>query len=590
MIPSHFSKNCLYFKNKKRNIKIMIMLHRFKLIVLSAALLGCSFIASHQVDEHVSTEMDCITEHESCDSGARLFDCDDIFFDDEDDNPFSNEFLDTVAIDHIIKTPTPEDIITILLAIGILDILKEPLYLHTNSLNRRSLLDQPIFEPDRAEFPGLLTVGSHFFVRKTNRSNFTRDSTKLSSYISLEEETLISRLQNSIGKITELFPEYNIDVEKIFSLFENMTVEERQAGLMFHCTKKYKKTTFRILAPIYYLERNFSLTKKEQDAVARELGALDPEEELRFRKAHFISDKIGFGDTRIEIDQQIIKRPAYSFRCGGQATIPTAFTWGKGFLGSSFAKPSTLPTFNLDPIFEAIENPTPETEQAVFTSLSNFFLDGFDRLAADLLDVKLGNNRHLGVGFYTRGKTALSSLVNTPFAEKMSLTSRLSVELFFPSTEKKFYTTKIDEHELNNRDFKDPKKAAQNVLFLEEQIIERIFLRAFDTHIRPGSIFRWSGEARYKGEKSGWNLGVDFWLQGKDRFGSIDTSCFTVEQLDIAKAKGPNAFQGKVFGGFIFKHKSPLTSWFFSVNADVTAFNKGIGKDFGLSINCEASF
>jgi hypothetical protein len=92
-----------------------------------------------------------------------------------------------------------------------------------------------------------------------------------------------------------------------------MTVEERQVGFMFHCMKRWHKTTFRLMLPIYYLQSNFSLTQQEQDEVAETLGpilgTMTPEEADIFNKAHFISDKIGFGDTRIEVDNIIFKRP-----------------------------------------------------------------------------------------------------------------------------------------------------------------------------------------------------------------------------------------------------------------------------------------
>src|SRR5690606_26105373 len=205
------------------------------------------------------------------------------------------------------------------------DIVQIPLYLRTNVRNQRNLLDQPLFEPDRPLFPKETTVGVHGFIRKTSRSNFTKNSTRFDSFLALSDKQLISSLQNSIDRINELFPIGDVTISRIANLFANMTVDERQAGFMFHFMKQWNHTTLRIMTPLYYAENNFSLTKREQDAIANELGAQDPEEEKAFRKAHFICDKIGMGDTRIEIDQRILKRPSFSLRCGAQATIPTAF-------------------------------------------------------------------------------------------------------------------------------------------------------------------------------------------------------------------------------------------------------------------------
>lgn len=368
-----------------------------------------------------------------------------------------------------------------------------------------------------------------------------------------------------------------------------MTVEERQAGFMLHCMKQWRRTTLRVMMPMYYLESNFSLTQDEQDEVARELGAQDPEEEKRFRKAHFISDKIGFGDTRIEVDHTMLKRPSYKLRCGGFATIPTAWAWGGGFLGSRFPKPSTLPTFDLEALFEVISNPSVD-QQEVRNIAAELLLDSLDRAAANLIDVPLGNNRHLGLGGYMRGKFPLHHFMSTTFAERMHFASRVSLELFLPATEKRFYINKINEAAFGEHNFQDDNLAAENVQFLKEQAIARLFLRAFDTRIVPGVIFRASGGLYYKGQQWGFNVGPDFWLQNKAHFSSINASRKTIQEIDIPKAKQSIAYQGKIFGGIVLKHKAERNTWFFSLNGDISVFERGLGKDYTLSLNFESSF
>lgn len=517
------------------------------------------------------------------------FDFDALSFEDEDDYQFM-EYLDTAGVDHMYRALNPVTVMTILNHLNVPVILQEPLFLHTNSFNKRSLLDQPIFEPDRAEFPGKFVVGASAFIRKTDRSNFTKNSTKLESYIALSQASLIAKLEDTIQRANELSPGIMIDIAKIFALFENMTVEERQVGFMFHVMKTWRYTTLRVMMPIYYLESNFSLTQEEQDEVAVQLGSIDPEEEERFRKAHFISDKIGFGDTRIELDHRLLKRPSFTLRCGALATLPTAWKWGGGFLGSSFSKPSTLPNFDLEVLFNAIENPGTESEQEARDVIREFLLDSFDRVAANLIDVPLGNNRHLGLGAYIRGKTPLSAYMNSAFAQRIRFANRISLEFFLPATEKRFYINKIDEAGFGNHNFQDLDFAAENVQFLKEQAISRLFLRAFDTRVIPGVIFRWSSGAYYKGERFGFNIGTDFWLQNKPTFSSIAVSHKTLQQIDIPKAKPPVAQQGKVFGGIVCRHKSDRSTWIFSLNADASVSGKGLGQDYSLSFNFESSF
>ncbi len=368
-----------------------------------------------------------------------------------------------------------------------------------------------------------------------------------------------------------------------------MTVQERQGGFMFHLMKEWRNTTFRLLTPIFYYERNFFLTDEEREAVEAEFGALEEDEQEAFQKAHFISDRGGIGDTRIEIDWDAIQRPSFSLRAGGQITIPTAFTWIKRLKGSTFPKPSTFPIFDFDELFELAEQQTEENTQKAFTLISDFMLGSLDRLAANLLDTKLGNNGHLGIGAYIRGKTKLSSFIKAPWAQRITFTNRISVEFLAPANEKRFFINKINEKEFE-RNFEDNDKSVENLTFLEQKFIEKFFLRAFDTKIRPGIIFRWTSKAHYQGRKWGWNLGSDLWVQDKETFRSIKTSDKILNQINITKAKAPLARQHKIFGSIVYKFNRPRRTWFISLNGDGTYSNRGIGSSFALSLNVEASF
>jgi len=578
-----------------------MMLYLLKLL-LSGALLYSTYSCTQQLPESSSIQpkspsemgVPSLEQREGWGQKDFDFDFDSVSFDEEEDYLFMNEYLDTAAIDRMCRVVNPAEIMVILNHLGVPSILQEPLFLHTNILNKRSLLDQPIFEPDRPEFPGKWVVGLNAFARKTTRSNFTRSSDRLDSWLALAQNSLIGKLERAIDNANLLSPGFELDIAQIFALFENMTVEERQVGFMIHGMKHWKNVTLRIMAPLFYQESNFSLTKDEQDEVARVLGSMDPEEEKRFRKAHFVSDKIGFGDTRLEVDGVVVNRPSYKLRVGGLATVPTAFTWGSGFLGSSFAKPSTLPTFELGPIFSALENPSTECEAEAWRTIQEFVLDAFDRIAADLIDVPLGNRGHLGLGVYTRSKIPMGAFFDTWFAQRLKIASRMSVELFTPAREKRFYINRINEQAFASRNFENPfenpSEAASNVQFLKEQAISRLFLRAFDTRIVPGVIFRWNSGLYYKGDIFGFNLGLDYWLQNKARFSSISVLSKTLHELDIPKAKQSVAQQSKIFGAFLFKIKSDRCTYFFSINADASLNTKGLGQDYSLALNFESSF
>ena len=513
------------------------------------------------------------------------------FFLDDDDDPFINEFLDTVGSDLPTRKIDPNDIINLLCEIGAKEILQTDFFLHTNPLNQRSLLDEPLFEPDRCYFASPWVVGFHTFARKKDRSNFTFRSTCIDSYLALSEPTLLDRIQNTINIIRGLLdePQFNIDINKIFSIFARASVEERRGGFMFHIMRQWQDSTLRILFPIYYLESNFVLSQANQNAIAKEFGALNQQEQEDFKKRHFISDKIGIGDTRIELDFDLIEREAFLIRVGAQATIPTAFKWGAGFKGTDFPKPSTFPVFDFDTLFRLIENLTKENRKIVFSLLSKFLLGALDRLSADLLDTTLGNGGHLGLGMFLRSHVPVHHFIQRSWAQNLTYANRISVEYLFPGTQKRFFINKINKQKFE-RDFSNPNDAQENLTFLEEKFIERIYLRAFDTKIQPGIIFRWTSKLCHQGKRWGFNIGTDFWIQDKEKFRSINAPKKILAQLDIAKAIPPIAYQGKVFGSIAYKIERPQRIWFITLNADGTMSNQGLGEDYGASLNIETTF
>jgi hypothetical protein len=129
-----------------------------------------------------------------------------------------------------------------------------------------------------------------------------------------------------------------------------------------------------------------------------------------------------------------------------------------------------------------------------------------------------------------------------------------------------------------------------NLLFLEQEFADRIYLRAFDTTIRPGMIFRWSSKINY--EKNNWEfrIGSDIWVQTKEKLKSIHAPTIILNTLDIPKEQPPFAYQYKLFGGIGYKIQQPFCDWYIGINGDGTIDNVGNGSDYTLSLFFEAKF
>ncbi|MDP3889122.1 MAG: hypothetical protein Q8Q25_01095, partial [bacterium] len=277
----------------------------------------------------------------------------------DDNDPFLDEFLSTPATQT--RQLDPQNIIQFLNNLSAITLLQENFFLRTNPFNKQSLLDMPVLGHEQCIGCDNRIFGFDLFYNQTSRCNFTPDSTKLSSYVALQEGSLIDKIQKIVDQLSPdpLAPAYNIDIQKVFNLFENMTVQERRFGSMLFWIQKWKNSIGHFRIPLYYLERNFYLSNDEQEAVEAEFGALEPEEQKRFQKAHFISDKFGFGDARIELETSVFERPAFQVNTGVQTTLPTAFIIAKSMMGSTFPRPSTFPSIDFDEIFTLAEKGDP---------------------------------------------------------------------------------------------------------------------------------------------------------------------------------------------------------------------------------------
>ncbi len=523
------------------------------------------------------------------------------------DVDFGDEFdFDGIPIAETFAPPMkdfdPEVIGPIIAELDPLGILEKDFYLHTNPLAKRSELDQPLFEqrPQFSCYDNSLTF--HLFGRKAKEYDFTAKSVRanqkrdrISSYLALEEETLIGRLQSSVDIIKDLIEndEFFLDIDRVFGLFRNTRIEMRHVGLMGDYYRNFSNWRFHVMTPFYYLERNFFLTEKEQIEIEKEFGTTTKAEQKEFRKAHAISDKLGFGDTRIEIDTPIYCGECALMQGGFQFTVPTAFTVAKNFAGSSFEQKSTLPVINFEEIFDLACDPNNEANAKKLSSiLSELALDASDRLAANLIDTKLGNDGHVGFGAFIRGRGTVHWLLPFAWVEQLIFTNRISLEYLTPAYERRSFIVKINEEKLNAIDFDqlamdDAESALQLV---EELLIKRIFLRGFDTLVQPGIIFRYLSKMTYEGDKWNFGLGTDFYFQSKEHFISIDVAESIKRNLDIEKTKNASIWQAKLHARLmrnLYCNCYDAKVW---LGVDGNIGQKGLANDFGISIGFDWSF
>ncbi len=510
------------------------------------------------------------------------------------------------------------DIITLIKDAGGFTVLDEELYLRTNPFVKRSILDLPLWEMHSYQEPEQWICGGQLFWNYMNRSVFTCKSSNINSYLDLDKITLFSKLDTISAKIKESIPDAGqisdlLDSTmfgKTLKLFSNFTVEQRRIGIMLHAWRQWKRAEVRMLWPFYYIERNHFATPSEKAAIENDFGAFTPDEFKSFSKNHGASDKLGFGDFRFEADYAAFRSDTFALRIGGFLTLPIAFTVIKDINGSSFSNNLAQPTFSLQDAFDIIfkdgdlTNPTVSANEQeamrlllignICKNKNGFLLGALDRLNAILLDTELGNHRHLGLGFIMRSRTSLRALLDEfEWSDNISWNNRLSVEYLTPANETRFYARRIPAKSFDDLDTEstDPAVQEATVAFLDKALVDKFYPYAIKTQVHPGVIFRWFSRWCITGEIWDITIGSDFWLQRDETLKNLNcVDSDLLPELDIKHAKKGMAYQFKSVAGLGLKFIRPDYALFFSINAEGTSWNKGIGDDWAVSLNLEANF
>lgn len=510
------------------------------------------------------------------------------------------DFIDTAPAPTRACAFTPEDIAALLINANAQNILQNDLYLHTSTLNKRSLLDDPIFLQQRRLYTRDWVVGAHLFWNHMPRAYFTSHSSNIDSYLAVSDPDLIESLEGA-GEIVN--QQFNINYKDVLPLFAPMTIQERQLGLMFHAERFFDRVQFRIYAPLYYLERNFFLCESQQEALEKALGASSQDEQDCFASQHMISDKFGLGDTRLEFNVESPWNHGKMYMLfGAFATIPTAFAFKNGLKGSFFPKCSTRPTFDITELICLGASNNEEEKQQALDMTQKFLLGALDQLSANLLDTPLGS-KSFGIGASAWSEWPFWLLIKRPWAQELFFKGRMSLEYLFPHTECRYYIQCSDTAEFDalglNRSSEaiqeqigtDPAYAEAVVTLLNTQFVEKLYPFVFPTTVRPGMIFRSTSKAAHEAERWGFTFGTDTWIQLQEKLSNIKQIGDRPPNISIAKAIRPFAYQGKIVFSLYFILPREFKDWTIGLNADQTFFSSGIGNDdYTISLNLEANF
>lgn len=507
----------------------------------------------------------------------------------------------------------PDHIIDLLNQINAIVLLEENFFLRTNGINKQSLLDLPLPGNMMLTTDHCSMLGFDLFYNEVPRAFLTRDSSAICSYLAITQPNFLEKIQD-IYQCTQNLAglTFGVDITKALQAIGNMHVQQRSVGFMFFGIRQWGQYIGRFKLPFYYIERNFNLDPADLDTLEEALGVpidrdqsvfeLDP-----FVREHFISDKVGFGDTRLTMEQLIFYSEHFDYwvYAGGLVTIPTACTFGAGMVGRDFCKDTRLPNVNFDQLLDLAADyclSDPEQQAAALAqaqaTLSALFLNLFDRFAGTLLDTPLGNGGHFGFGAFLRTYSPLSIFIKERWATSIRMTSFLSAEYLAPHNEYRSYISVNDRNRFKQHDFLNLDLAAENLAFIEQELINRFFLVARKVRVQPGLIGRWNSKFLYQGNRWGAILGSDSWVQSR---GSLHYVCppnngrpsddIVTNKLDYKKNHPFMAYRSSVFMGVSYTLPCHDESeWRFSFEGDYAMSQVGIGHDFTVLFKLERHF
>jgi hypothetical protein len=493
-----------------------------------------------------------------------------------------NALLNTVDPSFAITFQDPGcDPLTVIEKLTLLNIpqtLQNNFYELTQPPVTRSVLDLPSLRiyQDRRRCWSFFVLP---FYNQTTKMFFSKCSDRIGSYLSLTADFLANLDTQT------LIPNFNLD--EVFPLFGLVTLQERRLGGMFSAYTNHKAWAFGIRMPLYYLERNFFLNDQEVQAIKNALffkestgtAASDEEEVMTFARRHLISDKVGFGDTRLTGLYRIdgLEQDVW---LGAELTIPTAVAFHKGIYGSAFCKSQPPPPFDFLALLQetTLCGATPAQEEEALATALDFATEALDKLTANVADRPLGNNGHFSIAPLLEHQYY--------FNDCLKLITHASFEYLFPADEHRFFIIQKNPADFV-RNYNDNNQAQANLTFLSQQAINTFFpADRLCTRVSPGIIVKLSTGFYYETYHYYSMLGYDFWWQGQERLKIIQP----LPPLALNKGVKPAASQSKVFGYLGGK----MHLWHYVVRlglrSDVTITNHAIGKDFTVALDIDVDF
>jgi hypothetical protein len=293
-----------------------------------------------------------------------------------------------------------------------------------------------------------------------------------------------------------------------------------------------------------------------------------------------VNDRVGLGDMRAKLLFNVANNCYMNAWLGIQATLPTAVDFKVGIFGSRFKTNSSAPSFELKSFVNLF---LCDMLEKIVEMGTQFGFEALRRLSTILINIPLGNDKHLGIGPYFEAKSFID-----PY---WSMRTSLRFDQFLPKRHKRFFLAAKNPQDFDI-DLTDEEQADQNLAFIDKQINNTVFPFPVCVDVFPGHVIQVNHAFLF--DTPCWHIGVglDFWYKSKEVLGLQTGNEIGAFPKNVFKASQPHTYQGKIFSeiGYHGITRYRNICWQALIAADVTVFSKDIGKDFTLGVRIGIDF
>jgi hypothetical protein len=397
-------------------------------------------------------------------------------------------------------------------------------------------------------------ITANLFFNYTANMDFSPDETLKLSENKEALEKFVQALQESV--LTK-------EASSLIPLFKKMSIQERKLGGLLQAGFTTGPFTFQINTSLQLSERNFWLSKKDQEEIkamfAESDGKFsDAESDGKFSDKELYKIRYGLGDTRIKAGVNTLNLSSFQLDVGFEGIIPTA------------------PKSNL---------PKLDSYDITLESFENSWITLLQSVRDNLINPKLGNNGHWGIGCYAESKLDI-------LQDKVHLWNRISFDNLFPGKEDRLIPSKQTIAPPASGDLT---AFVLNILRNNQQqsefVKQYIFPPPYTVTVKPGGIVNFVSNITIDlGKKWRYGIGYDFYMQQRERFDKIHNADIQASSLYIEDAQQASAYQHKIFTEI--NHVTHQKGWdlHLGLGGDYTIASKGIGQDWTIFLRGGISF